>query len=111
MVLVSSPTERRKQIANRHDLLPRKIKAQEERRPAPHGPRDNPAVSVREQDRHAHVLEHVAGDAAQHHLTQARVTVAAHDEEIGFLLVGLRQNQPAIAVPPLCTALTRALIS
>src|SRR3954469_16145154 len=51
------------------------------------------AVSVCEQNRHAHVLEHVAGDAAQHHLTQARVTVAAHDEKIGFLLVGLGQNQ------------------
>jgi hypothetical protein len=48
-----------------------KIKAQEERRPATHGSRDNPAVSVGEQDRHAHVLEHVAGDAAQHHLTQS----------------------------------------
>src|SRR3954451_6934429 len=51
------------------------------------------SVSVCEQNRHAHVLEHVAGDAAQHHLTQARMPVAAHDEKIGFLLVGLGQNQ------------------
>ena len=62
-----------------------------------------------EQGRHAHVLEHVAGDAAQHHLTQSRVTIATHDKEICFFFVGLRQNQ--LPVPPLCTALTRALIS
>ena len=31
--------------------------------------------------------------AAEYALAQSRVTVAAHDEEIGFLLVGLRLNQ------------------
>ena len=49
--------------------------------------------SVREQDRQAHAFQHVAGNAAQDHLAQARVAVAAHDEEVGLLLVGLRQNQ------------------
>jgi hypothetical protein len=89
---LSLPDGKKGAGANSRDLLSRRFGFLGHRKPAKHVLCVDQAGSVREQDRHAHVLEHVAGDAAQHHLTQARVTVAAHDEEIGFLLVGLRQE-------------------
>ena len=41
----------------------------------------------------------------------AQCAVTAHDEEIGFLLVGLRQNRFPIAVPPLSYRFDPGLIS
>ena len=50
------------------------------------------AASMREQDRHGHVLEDVTGSTADEHLAQAGVAVATHDQKFGGHLAGLGEK-------------------
>src|SRR5260370_26792264 len=45
------------------------------------------------QDREARLVQDGPSDAAEHPLSQVRVTIGAHDEEIGAESGGLRQQQ------------------
>ena len=57
------------------------------------------------------LLEDVAGGAAEQHLAQAGVAVAAHDQEIGGLVAGLGEQDVGDAALPLATCRTSALTS
>src|SRR5215469_10755414 len=48
--------------------------------------------SVRHKHRNGHRAENAAGDTTEHELAQARVTVAAHDNEIGAHVGGTGQD-------------------